>query len=297
MNAANRPRVSAFPKCYLEEIARGEMDLFEWIEMSRDLGAEGLEMYLPWLPRDQAGLRKVRTAIEATGRSCSLLCFSPDFTHPDPAYRRAQVEEQKRAIDVSVELGITHCRTLSGQRRPDVSRADGIAWVVECIREALEYATSREVVLAMENHYKDGFWEYPEFAQRSDVFLEIIERIDSPWFGVQYDPSNAVVAGDDPVEFLGRVKDRVITMHASDRYLEPGTSLPDMTQEDGTLGYPKSLCHGVVGQGLNDYDAIFKILSETGYRGWISIEDGMNGMDEMKASIKFLREKIAQYYS
>ena len=101
---------------------------------------------------------------------------------------------------------------------------------------------------------------------------------------------------DDPVEFLGRVKDRVITMHASDRYLEPGTSLPDMRQEDGTLGYPKSLCHGVVGQGLNDYDAIFKILSETGYRGWISIEDGMNGMDEMKASIEFLEEKISRYY-
>ncbi len=291
-----RPRVSAFPKCYLEAMARGEMDLFEWIEMSRELGAEGLEMYLPWLPRDQAGLRRVRAAIAATGQACPLLCFSPDFTHPDPAYRRAQLAEQKRAIDVSVDLGITYCRTLSGQRRPDVARADGIAWVVECLREALEHAARREVVLAMENHYKDGFWKYPEFAQRSDVFLEIIDRIDSPWFGVQYDPSNTVVAGEDPVAFLERVKDRVVSMHASDRYLEAGTSLEDLRQEDGTLGYPKTLCHGVVGRGLNDYDAIFGILSGRGYRGWISIEDGMNGMDEMKASIEFLRAKIGEYY-
>ena len=51
----------------------------------------------------------------------------------------------------------------------------------------------------MENHYKDGTWRYPEFAQPEDIFLEIIEQIDSPYFGVQYDPSNAFVGGFDPV--------------------------------------------------------------------------------------------------
>ena len=291
-----RPRVAAFPKCYLDQMARGEMDVLEWIEMSKDLGAEGLEMYLPWLPRDPGALRRVRGAIEATGQSCPLLCFSPDFTHSDPAYRRTQIEEQKRAIDVSVELGVSCCRTLSGQRRPEVSRADGVRWVVECIREALEYAAARKVVLAMENHYKDGSWEYPEFAQKSDIFLEIIGKIDSPWFGVQYDPSNAVVAGEDPARVLNQVRHRVVSMHASDRYLEPGTSLEDMIQADGTLGYPKNICHGVTGQGMNDYDAIFTILKAISYDGWISIEDGMSGMDEMKASVLFLKEKIAQYF-
>ena len=74
----------------------------------------------------------------------------------------------------------------------------------------------------MENHYKDGTWQYPEFAQPEDIFLEIIEQIDSPYFGVQYDPSNAMVGGFDPIAFLEKVKHRVVTMHASDRYLAPG---------------------------------------------------------------------------
>ena len=51
----------------------------------------------------------------------------------------------------------------------------------------------------MENHYKDNYWQYPEFAQKMDVFVEIVEQIDSPWFGVNYDPSNTILAGEDPL--------------------------------------------------------------------------------------------------
>ena len=72
----------------------------------------------------------------------------------------------------------------------------------------------------MENHYKDNYWKYPEFAQKMDVFVEIVDQIDSPWFGVNYDPSNTILAGEDPLVLLDRVKDRVVTMHASDRYLK-----------------------------------------------------------------------------
>jgi sugar phosphate isomerase/epimerase len=113
-------------------------------------------------------------------------------------------------------------------------------------------------------------------------------------FGVQYDPSNALVAGDDPVELLECVA--AVSIHASDRYLEPGTSLEDLRQTDGTLGYSPALRHGVTGKGLNDYDSIFRILAAHQYSGWISIEDGMNGMGEMIESLAFLRRMCVQYF-
>jgi sugar phosphate isomerase/epimerase len=160
----------------------------------------------------------------------------------------------------------------------------------------LDYAAERGIVLTMENHYKDGYWLYPEFAQKLDVFLEIIERIDSPHFGVNYDPSNAIIAGEDPLVVLAAVKHRVVSMHASDRYLISGT-LEDLLQQDGSLGYAKNLKHGVIGKGLNDYDAIFSTLHEEGFDGWISIEDGENGMDELRESVRFLRAKMAQHLS
>jgi sugar phosphate isomerase/epimerase len=149
----------------------------------------------------------------------------------------------------------------------------------------------------MENHYKDGTWRYPEFAQPEDIFLEIIEQIDSPYFGVQYDPSNAVVGGFDPIRFLEKVRHRVVTMHASDRYLAPGATLDDLKTGDGATGYASALKHGETGQGMNDYDAIFRLLSGVEFSGWISIEDGMNGLDEIARSASFLKEKRAQYFA
>lgn len=189
------------------------------------------------------------------------------------------------------------CRVLSGQRYPGVSREEGLEWVVAAIESLLPVAREHDIVLGLENHYKDGFWRYPEFAQKKDVFLALLNAIpDRQHFGVQYDPSNALVAGDDPVELLEAVAPRVVSMHASDRYLAEGASLDDLRQSDGTLGYSPNLKHGVTGQGLNDYHAIFRILAAHRYQGWISLEDGMNGMQEMADSLKFLREMSAQYF-
>ena len=70
----------------------------------------------------------------------------------------------------------------------------------------------------------------------------------------------------------------------------------ELRQADGTLGYSPNLQHGVTGRGLNDYDAIFRILADHGYRGWVSIEDGMNGMEEMAESLAFLRRMGARYF-
>jgi sugar phosphate isomerase/epimerase len=189
------------------------------------------------------------------------------------------------------------CRVLSGQRYPNVSREQGLEWVVECINAVLPVARECDIVLGLENHYKDGFWLYPEFAQKKDVFLELVNAIpDRTHFGVQYDPSNAVVAGDDPVELLKAVADRVVSMHASDRSLAPGATLDDIRATDGTVGYSDKLVHGVTGKGLNDYHAIFRTLAEHNYRGWVSIEDGMNGMNEMAESLGFLRYITAKYF-
>lgn len=291
------PRISLFPKCYFDPLCAGEMDYLQWLRDASHLSGEGIEHYDGFLaPLGADAAQRVRDVMEETGQVSSMLCFSPDFTHPDADERARQVERQRHAIDLCVALGITHCRTLSGQRYPDMSRADGVARTVEGITRSLDYAARRQVTLCMENHYKDGLWSYPEFAQAEDIFLEIIEQIESPWFGVQYDPSNALVGGYDPIGFLEKVKRRVVTMHASDRYLEEGATIDDLRQADGAAGYSAALEHGETGKGLNDYDAIFRILAGVEYDGWISIEDGMNGLDELTRSAAFLKDKRAQHY-
>jgi sugar phosphate isomerase/epimerase len=290
------PRISVFPKCWFDEFVRGERDYVQWIRDAARLGGDGIEHYDGFM-HGEAEIAAAVRACEQTRQPTSMLCFSPDFTHPDPDERARQIARQKAAIDLTVRFGARHCRTLSGQRRPGVSREDGIAWTVDAISRSLDYAASRGVILCMENHYKDSTWRYPEFAQAEDVYLEIVERLGSPHFGVQYDPSNAIVGGYDPIAFLDKVLPRVVTMHASDRSLAKGATLDDLKEADGSLGYSAKLQHGETGKGLIDYDAIFSRLAAAGFDGWISVEDGMNGLDEIARSVAFLKAKRARYYA
>jgi sugar phosphate isomerase/epimerase len=272
------------------------MSVFEWIELASTLGVDGLEFYSGFLDDDPEFLSKVKAALAQHKLAMPMLCCSPDFTEPDPVLLEKEIDRQKRMIEITAFFGGRYCRVLSGQRRPDLSREAGVAQVVRVIQSLLPFAAQHGVVLNMENHYKDNYWKYPEFAQKMEVFAAIVDQIDSPWFGVNYDPSNTILAGEDPLELLERVKHRVVTMHASDRYLKTGT-IEDLRKEEDSVGYASRLAHGVIGKGMNDYDKIFSTLNAVGFSSWISIEDGMNGMDDLRESVRFLRAKIDQHFT
>ena len=285
-------KLAAFPKCYMDDLCvHRTMTVFDWIALAekelKPLGVTGLEMYPGFLTSfDAAYLAEVKAALDTAGFVMPMFCASPDFTSPDAAHRASEIEKEQQMIRVSAALGGSTCRVLSGQRRPEVGRAQGVEWVVECITELLPFAADHGIVLAMENHFKDNYWDYPEFAQKMDIFCAIVERIDSPQFGVNFDPSNTLLANEDPMELLERVKSRVVTMHASDRRPRPGV---DISQ--GITDYTQ-LIHGEIGTGVNDFDLIFSTLRGVGFDGWVSIEDGVSGMDELKRSAQFLVRKM-----
>ncbi|MCX6956693.1 MAG: sugar phosphate isomerase/epimerase [Verrucomicrobia bacterium] len=292
------PKLAAVPKSFMRPLCKdGTMTLREWVDLAAPLGLDGLEYYSGMLElADPARWAAARRTVEERGLVIQMLCCSPDFSHPDAEFRRVEIEKEKNWIRMAAALGAGFCRVLSGQRRPELTRERGIELVAQSIEACLPEAERCGVTLIIENHYKDDFWSYPEFAQKMDVFCELVERVQHPRFGVNYDPSNAFLAGDDPLELLQRVKHRVVTMHASDRSLIEGT-LEDLRREEGGAeGYAKRLRHGTIGKGLNDYDAIFGTLRGVGFDGWISIEDGVDGMEQLKESVAFVRGKMRQHW-
>lgn len=274
------------------------MSVSEWIELAAGLEVDGVEWYAGFLEMaDEANWSRFREEVEGHGMVIPMMCCSPDFTHPDAGFRAEQIERQKRWIEMTHALGGSFCRVLSGQRRPELSIEEGVELAAESIEACLPFAEERGITLIIENHYKDDFWEYPEFAQKMDVFCALVDRVRHPHFGVNYDPSNTYLAGEDPLELLRRVSDRVVTMHASDRFLVEGTIEDLRREEGGAEGYAKRLSHGEIGQGLNDYDAIFAELKSKGFDGWVSIEDGVDGMEQLERSVAFLKAKIAEYWT
>jgi sugar phosphate isomerase/epimerase len=292
------PKLAVFPKAFMEALCKdGTMSLNTWIDLACALEIEGLEWYAGFLemqdPKLWAGFRR---RVEDQGKTIPMLCCSPDFTHPDSGFRAQEMQKQNHWIRMTYALGGSYCRVLSGQRRPELDLNTGIDLAAECIEACLPLAAELGITLILENHYKDDFWLYPEFAQKQDVFCALVDRINHPNFGVNFDPSNAFLAGEDPLELLAKVSERVVTMHASDRYLIQGTLADLRKEEAGVTGYAKRLRHGEIGKGLNDYDAIFKELKRVGFDGWISVEDGVDGMDQLERSVAFLRNKIAEFW-
>jgi sugar phosphate isomerase/epimerase len=292
------PKLAAFPKAYMQALCKdGTMKIAEWVKLATPLEIDGLEWYAGFLEMaDEKNWPLFRRMVEDAGMVIPMMCCSPDFTHRDKAFREKEIQKQKRWIEMTDVLGGKYCRVLSGQYRPELSVNEGIKLAKDCIEVCLPYAQSLGVTLIIENHYKDDFWEYPEFAQKREIFTKLVNSIHHPFFGVNYDPSNTFLAGEDPLDLLYDVSERVVTMHASDRFLKYGTIEDLRREEGGALGYAKRLSHGEIGKGMNDYDAIFTELKRVGFDSWISIEDGVDGMDQLERSVAFLKKKIAQYW-
>ena len=67
-----------FPKCYFDELVRGERSYVGWIHDAATLGGEGVEHYDEFFPSyDERDVAPVMDAMRETGQVSSMLCFSP----------------------------------------------------------------------------------------------------------------------------------------------------------------------------------------------------------------------------
>src|SRR6218665_3564576 len=128
-------RISVFPKGDLNALSNDRsMTIFEWISKAASLPADGLELYsgMFW-QRDDDYLDAIGEALTAEGFEMPMLCTSPDFTNPDAAVRAAEFDRQVEMMRFTRHLGGAGAstRVLSGQKYPEVSREQGVAWVVD----------------------------------------------------------------------------------------------------------------------------------------------------------------------
>lgn len=270
-------KLSCVPMIYFRQIALDKtMSLAQWIEMLPQLGLAATEIHHRMLESyDPAYLASVARLAHEAGARVSQLISAREFTHPDAEARAEELRQLKRDIDAAAALGAASVRLTAGQAHPGVARSQGVGWVVDGFREALEHADKRGVIGAYENHFKDFFWEHPDFSARADIFLEIVDRLRDTSLMVNFDTSNPIPVGDDPLAILAEVQELVVNVHVKDR--------------EGTAPYR----HTAVGEGVVDVAAIFSLLKRGGYDRWLSIE--YNG-DEGQAGLQRSIQKTAELW-
>lgn len=140
-------------------------------------------------------------------------------------------------VDLAVELGADVVTFHMGGYPADIPRETFWSRVVATIRRAADHAATRRVALAV-----DGIW--PTWVDDSPDTLERLFRdVDSPAFGVNFDPSYLTLMGVDPVAFVARFSGRIVHAHLKDHVGK----------------YPK-WTHLIVGRGEMDYPRVFAAL-------------------------------------
>jgi sugar phosphate isomerase/epimerase len=163
-------------------------------------------------------------------------------------------------------------RVTAGQAHPETHPEEGIRWAVEGLCKLTERVRTLGVQLVYENHAKPGAWQYADFSQPPDIFLEIVRQTAGVPLGVNFDTGNAASFADDPVDLLETVIYRVISVHVSD---------------SSTHG---ALNHCLLGTGITPFHQLFATLKRHGWDGWLCMEEasqqGRSGVEKAAAFVR-----------
>lgn len=126
------------------------------------------------------------------------------------------------------------------------------------------------------------------FTTNPEYMAEMLAFSDSPYLRMNMDTGNTFIAGQEPVPFLERFKQRVNHVHIKD----VSASLADAARGDLT-GIAVSQC--AIGDGVNaaNIKRCVEILVESGYDGVLSLECEGQGGPMIERSLAWLRELLA----
>jgi sugar phosphate isomerase/epimerase len=267
-------KLSCLPVSFFADITAGRMSVAEWAQMGAELGLDAIDLSILFVPdRSPAAVAALRREIEAQGIRVAMVTSYPDFTHPDARQRERELVLEQEVMAVAAGLGAELVRVTAGQAHPETGRADGIAWAADGLCRLVERTRGLGVTPVYENHAKPGVWDYTDFSQPPEIFIEIVRRTAEVGLGVNFDAGNAATFAEDPLAMLDAVIDRVVSVHASDSAVRG------------------ELRHVLLGTGITPYADLFARLVQSGWDGWICMEEAsFHGRAGVENAAHFIRQ-------
>lgn len=271
-------QLSCLPVSFFSDIIAGRMTVREWARMGASLGLDGIDLSILFVrDRSRQAVKALRHEIEAAGTHVVMVTSYPDFTHPDPAQRARELDLEEEVFRIAADLGARYVRVTDGQAHPETGREEGVAWAVEGLSRLVERVRASGVIPVFENHAKPGAWQYTDFSQSPEVFLEIVRQTEGIGLGVNFDTGNAAAYADDPLALLQAVMPCVVTVHAAD------------TAVKGELR------HVLLGTGVTPFHELFEYLVRAGWDGWICMEEASyQGREGVEKAARFVRQAWAE---
>ena len=252
----------------------GEMNITQAIQFAAGLGAAHLEIspgkFLEMTP-ENIGLM-VRTAKEC-GMELSSYTIGANFVQPDAAAVAKEIERVKAQVEIAAKLGVTRMRHDCGWRPQPECTYENFNREVEIFADACgqiaDKAKTYGIVTSIENH---GF-----YVQGSERVQRVILAVNRDNFRTTLDVGNFLCVDEDPECAVLNNIGYASMIHFKDFHIRRNVTDP--------AGFIKTL-HGrylrgaVTGDGDVDLPTICKIIKNSGYDGYLSIE--YEGREECK---------------
>ena len=138
------------------------------------------------------------------------------------------------------------------------------------LTEAARVAERRGIVIGIEPHQ--------QYSRTPDGLDRIYDLVRSPAIGINFDTGNSYLAGEDPLGWLARVRDRLVHLHAKD------ISIQQSEAERGKVAGTPVGC--ACGEGVIDWKAVIAICRALPRDIVFSVECGT--VEQAAASIAYL---------
>jgi sugar phosphate isomerase/epimerase len=174
----------------------------------------------------------------------------------------------------------THIDTTDYMFKPeDLTDEQALEMMKSIYSQVIEVAQRYEMIINIEPH---GYYTTkPEFMEK------MLNFVDSPYLRMNMDTGNTFIAGQDPVAFLNKFKDKVSHVHIKDVSESLAASL-----RGELTGIAVS--HTAIGDGVNvdNIKKCFDILVDIKYDGVVSIECEGQGGPMIEKSLAFVRDLV-----
>lgn len=232
-------KVSCCAYSYRDLLKDNKMTLEDFVHTAREIRLDAVELTSYYFPETSDDyIYRLKRLIYQNGLDISGTAVGGAFTEPDAAKRAAHVAMVKQWVDLSQKLGANVLRVFAGPVAKEDDAEAACARAVEGMRECAEYGKSRGVMIAMENH--------GGITATAGMVLELVQRVDHPWFGVNLDCGN--YTSEDPYKEIEMTAPYAVMTHAK-----------------------VSIRRGEEREQV-DYYRVVEILDRAGYNGFLSIE-------------------------
>ncbi|WP_199614160.1 sugar phosphate isomerase/epimerase family protein [Paenibacillus alkalitolerans] len=255
-------------------IASGKMTIADAIQWIADNGGEHIEI-VPLgfdLEKTPELIDTIRRKAEEAGIEISNYAVGGNFvTDTEEAYEE-EVRKVIRQVDIAARLGVKLMRHDVASRPMDQIGIDrferDLDRMAEACRRVADHAAQYGITTSVENH---GY-----YVQASDRVLRLVQAVDRPNYKTTLDVGNFMCADENSVSAVKKNILFASMVHLKDFYLRPSYRNPG----DGWFRTASGnyLRGAIVGQGDIDMPEVIRVIKQSGYDGYISIE--FEGMED-----------------